>query len=88
MSKKSQINIIEARADFDTAPQSTLFDQKTISIVLGCSTAKLERDRWQGGGIPFIKIGRLVKYRKADVLKWLDQYQSQNSTSETVREVA
>lgn len=44
----------------------------------------MERDRWAGGGIPFLKIGRAVKYRKSDVLAWLEQYQPQNSTSEGV----
>lgn len=36
------------------------------------STAKLARDRQQGKGIPFIYIGRAVRYRESDVKKWLD----------------
>ncbi len=74
---------ITSLAEFDSAPETTLFNQITIAYVRDCSTATLERDRWAGGGIPFIKIGRLVKYRKADVLTWLAQYQPQISTSET-----
>lgn len=68
-------------AEFDSAPETSLFNQTTIAHVRDCSTATMERDRWAGGGIPFIKIGRAVKYRKTDVLAWLEQYQSQQSTS-------
>lgn len=69
-------------AEFYSAPEASLFNQITIAYVRDCSTATMERDRWAGGGIPFIKIGRAVKYRKADVLVWLDKCQIQNSTSE------
>lgn len=69
-------------AEFDSAPETSLFNQVIIAHVRDCSTATMERDRWSGGGVPFIKIGRAVKYRKSDVLAWLAQYQPQNSTSE------
>jgi hypothetical protein len=72
----------KALAEFDSAPDTSLFNQTTIAQVRDCSTATMERDRWAGGGIPFVKIGRAVKYRKSDVLAWLEQYQPQNSTSE------
>jgi len=72
----------KALDDFHSAPDTSLFNQKIVALVRDCSTATLERDRWAGGGIPFIKINRAVKYRKADVLAWLEQYQPQASTSE------
>ena len=68
-------------AEFNSADDSTLFNQTVIAHVLDCSTATMERDRWLGGGIPYIKINRLVRYRKADVLKWLSQFRAQKSTS-------
>ena len=38
---------------------------------LGVSKAFLERDRWAGARIPFVKVGnRAVRYRQED----LDQY--------------
>ena len=72
----------KALKEFYSAPETALFNQIIIAHVRDCSTATMERDRWAGGGIPFIKIGRAVKYRKTDVLVWLGQYQVQNSTSE------
>jgi hypothetical protein len=74
-------NRMESLAEFNSADDSTLFNQTVIAHVLDCSTATMERDRWSGGGIPYIKINRLVRYRKADVLEWLGQFCTQNSTS-------
>ncbi|MGZ5054440.1 MAG: helix-turn-helix domain-containing protein [Methylobacter sp.] len=71
----------KALAEFYAAPDTSLFNQTIVAHVRDCSTATMERDRWAGGGIPFIKIGRSVKYKKADVLAWLEQYQPQRSTS-------
>lgn len=35
---------------------------------LGVSKYYLERDRWRGAEIPFVKIGnRIVRYRRADL---------------------
>ncbi len=40
---------------------------------LGVSKAFLERDRWQGARIPFIKVGsRAVRYRLSDLHTYID----------------
>ena len=57
----------QALAEFYSTPETSLFNQIVVAHIRDCSTATMERDRWAGGGIPFIKIGRAVKYRKADV---------------------
>jgi excisionase family DNA binding protein len=50
---------------------SQLFNTKQAADYLSVSAAFLERDRWAGARIPFIKIGsRAVRYRKSD----LDDY--------------
>jgi hypothetical protein len=72
----------ELTAEFFGAPSGTLFDTRTIAAVRGCSMAKLERDRWAGGGIPFVKDGRMVRYRKRDVLVFLDSLDPVRSTAE------
>lgn len=53
---------------FWAAPDEALFREKTIAAVLDCSTATLERDRWQRQGLPYVKHGRNVRYRKGDVV--------------------
>jgi predicted DNA-binding transcriptional regulator AlpA len=49
---------------------------------LTVSKAFLERDRWAGARIPFIKVGsRAVRYRVSDLETYLDS-QIRHSTSE------
>ena len=57
---------------YEAAPMSALFDQKTIAAVFDCSPAKLERDRWEGIGVPYFKIGKAVRYRKSVVKDYLN----------------
>lgn len=59
--------------NFWEASDEALFDQKLIANALQFSEAKLERDRWKGEGIPFLKLGKSVRYRKRDVLQWLNK---------------
>lgn len=62
--------------------QPQLLTTKEAARVLGVSEAFLEKDRWAGARIPFIRIGsRAVRYRQGD----LDTYIQSNvrrSTSE------
>ena len=75
-------------SDFWSASKEALFNQKTIANVLQVSEAKLERDRWQGGGIPYLKLGKTVRYRKRDVVGWLQKYApTVSSTSQYKPEV-
>lgn len=54
--------------------------------LLGISKAFLERDRWAGARIPFIKVGaRAVRYRLADVEDYLAR-QLRVSTSDPGRQ--
>jgi hypothetical protein len=42
----------------------------------------LQKDRVKGTGIPFVKIGRLVRYRESDVRSYLASLPARRSTSE------
>lgn len=68
--------------EFESAPDSALFNQIAVAAVYGCSKSKLERDRWAGTGIPYLKDGWRVMYRKADVLAALKALPVYRSTSE------
>lgn len=59
-----------------------LLDTTQAASYLGVSKAFLERDRWAGARIPFIKIGsRAVRYRAADLESYIEK-QVRLSTSE------
>ena len=59
-----------------------LLTTREAAEYLDVSTAFLERDRWAGARIPFIKVGsRAVRYRLTDLDAYLDA-QVRWSTSE------
>jgi len=58
-----------------------LLNQNEVSKIIRKSPAWLERARWEGGGIPFRKIGHHVLYEEADVQKWLKKHPKQLSTN-------
>ncbi len=50
-----------------------LLTTRQAAPVLGVSTAFLERDRWAGARVPFIKIGaRAVRYRLSDLHAYIE----------------
>lgn len=82
---KSQHARIDLINEYEQAPDWLLFSQETVAAIRDCSLATIERDRWVGIGVPFIKMGHLVRYRKSEIRKWLDQHISLQSTSQAVQ---
>ncbi len=79
---KRELSRLDLIQEYDCAPDSALFDQITVAAIRNCSLATIERDRWAGTGVRFIKTGRLVRYRKTDIRAWLDQHQAFQSTTQ------
>ena len=50
-----------------------LLNQKEVSVIIRKSEAWLERQRWLGEGIPYLKIGRSVRYQEDDILSFLEE---------------
>ncbi len=62
--------------------QQRLLTTQEAATYLGVSKAFLERDRWAGARIPFIKVGsRGVRYRPQDLEQYVEQ-QVRRSTSD------
>jgi predicted DNA-binding transcriptional regulator AlpA len=56
--------------------QPHLLDTKQAAALIGMSVAFLERDRWAGARIPYIKIGaRAVRYRESDLMNYINSCQ-------------
>ena len=50
-----------------------LLTTKQAAQILGVSIAFLERDRWAGARVPFVKIGsRAIRYRYSDLLAYIE----------------
>jgi len=50
---------------------SVLIDEKRLCADLGISSVTATKWRARAEGPPFIKVGRLVRYRRSDVEAWL-----------------
>jgi hypothetical protein len=68
--------------EYELAPDSALFSQDTVAALRNCSIALIERDRWAGTGVRFVKTGRLVRYRKKDIREWLESHTAFQSTTQ------
>ncbi|SCY80913.1 helix-turn-helix domain-containing protein [Paracoccus tibetensis] len=56
----------------ETVPVARLINQEIAAGLLGVSPKWLERDRWAERRIPYVKIGRLVRYRASDIAAYID----------------
>lgn len=66
MTTQNFTNLLVARSD--------LLDDKAAAAMLDVSPGTLSV--WRSTGryaLPFIKVGRKVRYRRADLLAWLEQ---------------
>lgn len=55
-------------------PQDTLLSNSDAAKFLSVSTSFLNNDRvTRRHGIPFLKVGKLVRYRESDLRAWLDR---------------
>lgn len=59
-----------------------LLTTKQAANILGVSQAFLERDRWAGARVPFVRVGsRSIRYREVDLEAFIER-QVKQSTSE------
>jgi predicted DNA-binding transcriptional regulator AlpA len=67
-----------------------MFDQllsdRDVEKITGRARSTLQKDRVSGSGIPFVRFGRLVRYRQSDVRAYLDALPACRSTSEADRD--
>ena len=43
-----------------------------VADFIRASKQSLDQDRYLGRGLPYVRIGRKIRYRKEDVLEYLD----------------
>ena len=55
----------------NAADDATLIDERQLCADLGISYVTATKWRARAEGPPFIKVGRLVRYRRRDVEAWL-----------------
>lgn len=61
--------------------QTEFFTTEQVSNMLGVQPNTLEIWRHRGIGPPFVKMGRLVRYKSSDLDRWITE-QTRNNTSQ------
>ncbi len=62
--------------------QNQLLNTRQAAALIGMSVAFLERDRWAGAKVPYIKVGnRAVRYRMSDLMAYIES-RMRHSTSQ------
>lgn len=79
---ETPVDLSSAVTQFWKAHDEALFPQPVLTAITGLSPAYFERGRWAGYGPKFLKLGRMVRYRKADIVDWINQRPPVASTSE------
>jgi excisionase family DNA binding protein len=65
-----------------TSGTDILLTDYQVAEVTGRSRKTLQKDRVRGGGLPFIRFGRSVRYRLSDVQAWIGSQRAFTSTSD------
>ena len=56
----------------DLPGYGVLMTPAEVSEVTSVALTTLTSNRYEGRGLPFCKLGRSIRYRKADVLSWIN----------------
>jgi hypothetical protein len=59
-----------------------LVDQKDAAKFLRVTEKFLEARRSRGGGPPFVRVGRLVRYRRETLLEWVESHEVRSTAEE------
>jgi len=60
-----------------------LIDDRELSRRIGRARSTLQKDRVAGRGIPYVRVGTLIRYRESDIATYIAALPTQRSTSET-----
>ncbi len=73
-------SLVEKDFESELPSIKPLLHEKVVAEILGCSVKKIQKDRWLGVGISFVKIGHLVRYRQEDIAAYIDEAVRQSTS--------
>jgi predicted DNA-binding transcriptional regulator AlpA len=71
--------------EYQLEHRARLLTQRETALVLRLSERTLERLRLTGGGPSYVKAGRSVRYRQADIDAWIAARVVSNTSQEATR---
>lgn len=60
-----------------------LLTERELAAALKCSEAACRA--WRPQGMPYLKVGRLIRYDLTRVLRWFEERQTREAVAKTVR---
>jgi predicted DNA-binding transcriptional regulator AlpA len=69
----------------DGSGLQSLLNVCEVAALLRCSASSLNKWRLDGSGPMFVRVGSRVRYRRADVIGWVNA-QTRSSTSQSAAE--
>ena len=66
-----ETRIAPTMANESASPPAILRPGEAASLLL-VSEQWLKVDRMAGGSVPFFRVGRQVRYRRSDILEWIE----------------
>jgi hypothetical protein len=70
-SVKSALAELLQQTGIDLSALPPVMSTKELAPALGITSEALAQDRYRGCGIPYVKLGRRVRYLRADVARYL-----------------
>ena len=65
-----------------------LINEQEAARLRGQSVRTLQAERVKGGGCPFVKLGRSVRYRRSDIMDYIEQRVVSSTTEVDMRRSA
>lgn len=62
-----------------------LLNERQAAMLLGMSARTLQEWRYRGGGPKFVKTGRSIRYRRRDLMAWIDAATLENTSQGSVQ---
>lgn len=51
-----------------------LLDERKVAAMTGLTRKRLQYMRSKNIGLPFVRLGGIVRYRPQDIARWLDEH--------------
>ena len=68
--------------------QDRLLDTNLAARILGCAPSALTKFRRQRRGPPYVRVGKLIRYRRIDLVRWLKSQRVSPERRERQRQTA
>jgi hypothetical protein len=78
---ESELAEVLRQTGVDLSVLPPVMSTEELAPVLGITPGALTQDRYRGSGFPYVKLGRRVRYLRADVARYLVSHRTGGDTN-------